>query len=112
MTRRSVGSRYSSISLGASTLRHNLDTEVLMKVPKLVAHTRRVARMLDTRPAAATGCVRMKKMRNATRRKPTILRRFTDNHRSAPGEGPLTRDLYRTDRIGGIRRAGPNVAIR
>ena len=37
MTRRSVGSRYSSISLGASMLRHNLDSEVLTKVPKLVA---------------------------------------------------------------------------
>jgi hypothetical protein len=83
-----------------------------MNVPKLVAHVRRVARMLDKRLAAATGCVRMKKIRKATSRKPTILRRFTDNHRSAPEEGPLTRDLYRTDRIGGIRRAGSNVVIR
>jgi hypothetical protein len=83
-----------------------------MKVPKLVAHPRRVARMLDTRLAAATGCVRMKKIRNTTRRKPTILRRLTDNLPFRAGGGPLTRDLYRTDRIGGIRRAGPNVVIR
>ena len=83
-----------------------------MKVPKLVAQVRRVAAMLERTLAAATGCVRMKKMRNTTSRRPTILLRFTDNHRSAPGEGPLTHDLYRTGRIGGIRRAGPNVVIR
>ena len=84
----------------------------MMKYPKFSAQPRRVAAMLERTLAAASGCVRMKKIRKATSRKPTILRRFTDNHRSAPGEGPLTPDLYRTDRIGGIRRAGPNVAIR
>ena len=53
-----------------------------------------------------------KNTRNTTSRKPTIFRRFTDNHRSAPEEGPLTQICTAHDRIGGIRRAGPNVASR
>jgi hypothetical protein len=68
----------------------------------------RIAAMLRKMPAAVSGCVRISHTISARKRNPTILLRFTDNHRSAPGEGPLTYDLYRTYRIGGIRRAGPN----
>ena len=46
--------------------------------------------MLFTMLAAVSGCVSTNHTISATKRNPTILLRFTDNHRSAPGEGPLT----------------------
>jgi len=110
MTLRSVGRRYSSISLGASMTYPVKISE--KKCVMFVAAVSRIAAMLFTMLAAVSGCVSTNHTISATKRNPTILLRFTDNHRSAPGEGPLTRDLYRTDRIGGIRRAGPNVVIR
>ncbi len=67
--------------------------------------------MLFRMSDATRGCVSTNQMMSARKRNPTILRKFTDNHRSAPGGGTLDTYLYRTDRIGGIRRAGPNRVV-
>jgi len=56
--------------------------------------------------AAVVGCVRINHTSSARNRNPTILLKFTDNHRSAPVGGTLGPYLYRTDRIDTIRRAG------
>ena len=74
MTRRSVGSRYSSISRGASTAGY---TSSVKKVVIESAASRRVEPMLCTESAALVGWVMMKKMTNASTRNPTILLRFT-----------------------------------
>jgi hypothetical protein len=108
MTRRSVGSRYSSISRGASMV---YAKSCVKKLVTFVAAVFRIAAMLFRMLAAVVGCVRISHTMSATKRKPTILLKFTDNHRSAPGRDPYPY-LYRTDRIGGIRRAGPYGAIR
>ena len=83
----------------------------MKKLVTFVAAVFRIAAMLFRMLAAVVGCVRISQMMRATKRNPTILLKFTDNHRSAPGRDPYPY-LYRTDRIGGIRRAGPYVVVR
>jgi hypothetical protein len=73
-----------------------------------VAAVFRIAAMLFRMSAATRGCVRTSHTSSARKRNPTILLKFTDNHRSAPVGGTLDPYLYRTDRIDTIRRAGPD----
>jgi hypothetical protein len=75
-----------------------------------VAAVSKTAAMFLKMLAAVSGDVSTSHTISARKRNPTILLKFTDNHRSAPGEGPLTTDLYRTGGVGGIGRAGLEVA--
>jgi hypothetical protein len=76
------------------------------KLVTFVAAVFRIAKMSLKMWAAVIGCVRINHTMSARKRNPTSL--FTANHRSAPVAGTLDAYLYRTDRIGGIQRAGPH----
>jgi hypothetical protein len=82
-------------------------TMLVKKRVMFVAAASKMAAMVFKIPDATRGWVRINHKMSARKRNPTILLKFTDNHRSAPGEGPLTHDLYRTNPVGGTRRAGP-----
>jgi hypothetical protein len=61
--------------------------------------------MLETDPAAFSGCVKTKKRSSAIASNPTIFLTFTTT--TVPHWRETTaHDLYRTDRVQGIRRAG------
>jgi hypothetical protein len=61
---------------------------VVKKWVMFVAAFRRITAMLRRMPDAASGWVRMSQTISARKRKPTILRTFTDNHRSASELSP------------------------
>jgi hypothetical protein len=85
------------------------DNTCVKKLVTFVAAVFRMAAMLRKMAAAVSGCVSTSHTSSARKRNPTILLKFTDNHRSAPVGGTLGPYLYRTDRIDTIRRAGPDL---
>jgi hypothetical protein len=54
----------------------------------LMAAFLRMRAMLRRMPDATSGCVSISQTINARKRNPTILRKFTDNHRSVSEPSP------------------------
>ena len=78
----------------------------MKKLVTFVAAVFRIAKISFRMLAAVVGCVRINHTMSARKRNPMIL--LMANHRSAPVAGTLDAYLYRTDRMGGIQRTGPD----
>jgi hypothetical protein len=88
LARDSVGSRYSSISRGASTAYRSCVKKLVM----FVAAVFRIAAIPFRMLAAVVGCVRINHTMSATKRNQTILQNLTDNHPFHTGRRELRDD--------------------